>query len=95
MGNGSGSYRSSTENSMRAFDKLPRSARAALAEAAFDWATQPFLTAFNRGRFRTGKELAAYIKKIDPDQVAKRARKTYGADHPQAGKLPSKRGKKK
>jgi len=89
MGNSSGSYCSTRENSMRAYDKLPASARAALANASYDWATQPFLTGFERrGRWKTGKELAAYISKIDRDEVGKKARRLYGPDHPQAAAQP-------
>ena len=97
MGNSRGSYVTTTENTMKAFDKLPASARAALANANYDWATQPFYTGFEkRGRWKTGKELAAYIAKIDREEVGKKALRFYGPDHPQAEtKRPrqNKRGK--
>ena len=42
--NSRGSYRTTRQNAMKAFDKLPPKARAALANAAFNWAAQPVLT---------------------------------------------------
>jgi hypothetical protein len=87
MSNSRGSYATTGENTMRAFDKLPASARAALREASYDWATQPFLTGFERrGRWKTGKELAAYITKIDKAEVGAMAYRAYGTDHPQSVK---------
>lgn len=92
MSNAFGGYRTTTKNSMAAYDKLPSSARAAMANAAFDWAPQPFVTGFERrGRWKNGKELAAYIVELaayivtlDRSAVGKEAYRTYGADHPQA-----------
>jgi len=85
MGNSGGSYRSTTKNSMRAFDKLPASARAALANANYDWAPQPFVTGFERrGRWKTGKELAEHITSYDLAHICRSARRAYGSDHPQA-----------
>jgi len=93
MGNSSGTYRTSPQNAMKAFDKLPASARAALANAAYCWAPQPFLTQFERkGRWKTGKELAAYINQIDQTEVGKLACRAYGASHPQASPLPRIKG---
>lgn len=86
MANSTGSYRSTVVNLMAAYDKLPPTARAALANAAWDWATQPLLTGWRKGRpgFRTGAEIAAKIARADADETGKDALKTYGADHPQA-----------
>lgn len=82
MGNSSGSYRSTTVNSVAAFDKLPPSARHALANANFDWAPQPLVTLWRNGRFKTGPELAAFIRRFDEEETVKKARKTWGKDYP-------------
>lgn len=96
MGNSSGSYYSTTKNTMAAYDKLPPSARAALANAAFDWAPQPFVTGFERrGRWKTGKELAAFIAKLDCLEVGKEGHRTYGPDHPQAVRPARKQARRK
>jgi hypothetical protein len=85
VGNSAGNYRTTTKNKMAAYDKLPPSARAALAAANFSWAPQPLLTGFEkRGHWKTGKELAAYIVKIDEVETGKSVHRTYGPDHPQA-----------
>jgi hypothetical protein len=44
-----GSYRTTTQNTMQAFDKLSKSAREALTNAVESWAPQPILT------WQTGK----------------------------------------
>lgn len=73
MSNSSGSYRSTRENSMAAFDKLPPTARAALANAAINWAPQPFRTRWMRGLkgYRTGPEIAETVVRIDTAQIKK------------------------
>lgn len=83
MGNSSGSYRSTPERSMAAFDRLPPTARKALREAAFNWATQPILTQFRRGvrGYVTGEQIAESISKWDRDQKIKEARRVWGADY--------------
>jgi len=73
MGNSGGSYYSTPENAMRAFDKLPRTVRNALANAIFDWASQPFLTQWRRGT--SPKKLVALIREWDREACAKRERK--------------------
>lgn len=80
MGNSSGSYRSSRENSLAAFDKLPPSAREALANAAFDWAPQPIVTSWRRGvtGMKTGKEIAARVAEWDAQQIAKDRSRVWG-----------------
>lgn len=96
MGNSSGGYRTTIENAMAAFDKLPASARAALANAAFQWVPQPFVTGFERrGLWKNGKELAAYIVKLDTIEVGKEAFRTYGPDHPQAVRPARKQARRK
>lgn len=96
MSNSSGSYQTTPKNTMAAYDKLPPSARAALANTAFDWASQPFLTGFERrGRWKNGKELAAYIVNLDCTEVGKEAYRTYGAGHPQAVRPARKQARRK
>jgi hypothetical protein len=58
---------------MAAFDKLPPSARQALQDAAFDWATQPILTKHRHGRrgYMTGADIADSIARWDADEIAK------------------------
>ena len=48
--NSKGSYRTTRENMMKAFDKLPREVRMALCEAPENWVPQPLLTKIRRGR---------------------------------------------
>jgi alpha-ketoglutarate-dependent taurine dioxygenase len=49
MGNSAGTYRTTFQNAMKAFDKLPTSIRDALANAHHNYAVQPFLTQWRRG----------------------------------------------
>lgn len=74
MGNSSGSYNVTTENQMKAYDKLPPSARKALQDAAFDWAVPPVVTYWRNGRkgYKTGKDIAARIVEWDQKKLAKR-----------------------
>ncbi len=80
MGNSSGSYHSTRENSMAAFDKLPPTIRAALANAAFCYAPQPIRTRFNRGLmgYRNVKEVAATIRRWDAEKIAKDRKRVWG-----------------
>lgn len=86
MSNGHGTYRSTTANHMKAFDNLPPRARRAMANAYYDWATQPFMTLWKRYRNRRDGEieLADYITETDLGTVGKNVYKFYGPDHPQA-----------
>jgi hypothetical protein len=47
--NSSGSYRTTLEAFMKAYDKLPRRLRDALKYSAHDWVPQRFLTAWRQG----------------------------------------------
>lgn len=47
--NSTDSYRTTRENVMKAFDKLPRDVRMALAEAPQNWVPQPYVTRIRRG----------------------------------------------
>jgi len=73
-GNNRGSYRTTKANMMRAFDKLPPEARAALADAVGNWAPQPILTGFRRGYpgYRDGAEIAWTITRWNAEEIAKR-----------------------
>ncbi len=75
---------------MRAFDKLPKSAREALANAVEDWVPQPILTRHNnqwRG-YETGAEIAATIAKWDREELAKREDQRRRAVGPSKGNAP-------
>lgn len=77
MSNGSGSYRVSDENQMKAYDKLPASARKALQDAAFNWAVPPVVTYWRNGRkgFKTGNEIAARVVEWDRKSHVKDAKR--------------------
>jgi len=73
MANSKGSYQTTPELTMAAYDKLPPAARKALQDAVFCWATQPILTYWNKGRrgFKTGPEIALKIQEWDRDHLRK------------------------
>lgn len=79
-GNSKGSYRSKRENRMAAYDKLPPTARQALANAAFSWAPQPIRTRWNKGvkGYRNGQEIAAQVALWDAEKIAKDRRRVWG-----------------
>lgn len=79
MGNSSGS--SQETKTLHYYEKLPRSARAALANAKFNWATRNMLKRFECGQMKA-KDLVKYIQKIDDELAAKEAKKVWGADYP-------------
>jgi hypothetical protein len=67
MGNGSGRYETTPERSMRAYDKLPPVVRRAVADAVFDWATQPLLSRLRRGW--SLEDIVEYIARGDQDEL--------------------------
>lgn len=71
--NSKGGYRTTHENMMKAFDKLPQKAREALANAQFNYVPQVVRTRWNRQYkgYRNGTEIAATIKKWDANMIAK------------------------
>lgn len=79
MSNGSGSSREI--RTMAYFDRLPRSARQALAEANFDWACRAYLRAFENGSMNAAA-LVKHIRKADRDLARKRRLSTWGPDYP-------------
>jgi hypothetical protein len=58
---------------MAAYDKLPASARKALADAVFCWATQPLLTRWRKGLpgYRTGPDIAKTVARWDKKHLSK------------------------
>ena len=79
MGNSSGS--SQERKTLHYYEQLPRSARTALANAKFNWATRNMLKRFEGGRMNA-KELVKYIQKIDDEMAAKERVKVWGTDYP-------------
>lgn len=66
---------------MHYYDQLPRSARLALQDARFPWATRSFLKSFESGQL-TAKELVKRIKLIDREIALKERAKVWGPDYP-------------
>jgi hypothetical protein len=60
--------RASKANQWAAYDRLPPSVRAALQNAAFDWAPYPIHRAFENGQ-RTAKETVKAIASWDAAQI--------------------------
>ena len=79
MGNSSGS--SQETRTLHYYEQLPKSARAALANAKFNWATRNMMKRFEGGRMNA-KELVKYIQKIDDDLAAKERARVWGDDYP-------------
>jgi Family of unknown function (DUF6525) len=81
MGQGgfkSGSYSyAKKETQWKAYDRLPPSVRAALQQAAFDWASYPVWRRFESGKV-SSKELTKAIAKWDADQIKKDRKKVWG-----------------
>jgi hypothetical protein len=92
MSNSSGSYRSTDQAAMRAYDKLPPAARKALADAAFNWAPQPIVTKWNRGYvgYKTGPDIARKVVEWDADRIAKDRSRVWGVKG-DAAKIKGKR----
>lgn len=63
----------SNESQMAAFDKLPASAREAFRDALFNWATYPVWRRWERGEYKTGKELAKAVRSWDAKQLKREA----------------------
>lgn len=88
MSNGSrGSYRTTRENVMRAFDNLPPAARIALANALDNWVAQPFLT-MQRRESRSGEYIAQWIEVCNARELAKREHQRARAIGPYKGNWP-------
>jgi hypothetical protein len=70
--------RASKANQWAAYDRLPPSVRAALQNAAFDWAAYPIHRDFERG-VRTAKETVKAIREWDRKQITKDRKRVWGA----------------
>lgn len=59
------------------FDRLPPTARNALAEAAFNWSSGAVYNRWQRGKpgYKTGKDIAVLIKQWDRATIKKEDRK--------------------
>ena len=98
MGNSvDGNYRITPQLSMRAFDKLPKSARETLANAVEDWVPQPILTRHNKQKcgLETGTEIAATIAEWDIEELVKREDQRRRAVGPYKGNVPDPEFQKK
>ena len=84
-----GSYQTTPERSMSAFDKLPPTARRALANSIECWAVQPILTHHRRGTkgFVTGGDIALRVAKWDADELRKRENQSRRAIGPYKGNM--------
>lgn len=80
--NSKGSYRTTRENMMRAFDRLPAPVREALRNAAFNYAPQPYATDIKRGDDPV--RVAARVSIFDRYRMAKDRKKVWGPDYPAA-----------
>ena len=75
---------------MKAFDKLPPTARAALANAVENWVPQPILTWHRRGRkgYVTGADIAKSVEGWNVKELAKREEQRAKAIGPYRGNVP-------
>jgi hypothetical protein len=77
------------KRTMDYFDRLPRSARAAVAAARFDWALMPWLRPFEAGQINA-KDLVKRIERHDKQAAAKERLRIWGPDYPVLrGELPT------
>ena len=76
MGNSKGT----ASSALKKYDQLPRSVKAALQEARFDWGPASFYRKFQGGV--RAKDLVKRIQKIDREAAIKEARKAWGPDYP-------------
>jgi uncharacterized protein DUF6525 len=75
-GGASSSYSyASHESQWRAFERLPRSVRDALNEAAFAWAPYPIWRSWEAGRFKDAKALVKEIRRWDRQAIARREKR--------------------
>lgn len=70
---------------MAAFDRLPRSVRAALRDSLENWAPQPIRTRFERGM--SAKDIVKAIAKWDANELAKREDQRARAIGPYKGNM--------
>lgn len=86
MSNSKGSYQTTREQMMKAFDKLPPTLRKALADSDENWVPQILLTKWRRLPWGQGIEtLAAVVRSWDMQRrSSKSMARIWGPDHPQA-----------
>lgn len=65
----------SQENQWKAFERLPRSVRAALNEAKYSWAPYPIWRRWEGGHYGTAEELVREIRRWDRQTWARDAKK--------------------
>lgn len=80
-GNNGAASRTVRENTMKHFDRLPPSVRAAVANARFNWAIAGWLKAFNRGEMKA-RDLVAHVERVDKIETAVTRFKAWGGDYP-------------
>ena len=63
-------------------ERLPPSARAALCDAAFDWAAGWVYSQWRRGRpgFKTGPDIAVRIAEADAKQIRRDRKRVWGIE---------------
>lgn len=89
MGNSTGT--SSERRTLDYFEKLPRSARIAVANARFNWALKGWLQLFNDGKLKAA-DLVKRVEDADKTMTAKERLKVWGPDYPiLKGELPNPR----
>lgn len=87
MGNSRGT--STERRTLDYYDRLPRSVRAVVAAARFDWALRAWLLQFERGR-KSAKDLVKEVRRIDAEHAARERIKVWGKDYPALrGELPT------
>ena len=79
MGNSSGN--STERRTLQYHDRLPRSVRAAVANARFDWALRNWLKMFETNRI-SAAALVKRIQNADREHSAKDRLKVWGPDYP-------------
>jgi len=57
------------EKQMAAYDALPKSVRETLANALFDWPAYPIRKSWERGYYKTAKELSQRIRQWDKNEL--------------------------
>lgn len=77
------------KRTMEYFDRLPRTARAAVANARFDFALMPWLRPFEAGQV-SAKDLVTRIEHHDRQTAARERLRIWGPDYPVLrGELPT------
>jgi hypothetical protein len=68
QGGGRASYR---KPDLDYYDALPPTARAALANAAFEWSSGYYFNRWKKGALKTGKDIAADVARADRITIKK------------------------